>query len=52
MGISIAHFDMVFLKPLDEDMLDDIAKHFKNIITVEEGVINGGFGRLCSNFGR
>ena len=44
MGISIAHYDMVFLKPLDEEMLDDIAKHFKNIITVEEGVINGGFG--------
>lgn len=44
MGISIAHYDMVFLKPLDEDMLDDIAKQFKNIITVEEGVIKGGFG--------
>lgn len=44
MGISIAHYDMVFLKPLDEDMLDDIAKHFKNIITVEEGVVKGGFG--------
>ena len=44
MGISIAHYDMVFLKPLDEDMLDDIAKKFKNIITVEEGVIKGGFG--------
>ena len=44
MGISIAHYDMVFLKPLDEDMLDDIAKQFKNIITVEEGVVKGGFG--------
>ena len=44
MGISIAHYDMVFLKPLDEDMLDDIARHFKNIITVEEGVVKGGFG--------
>ena len=44
MGISIAHYDMVFLKPIDEDMLDDIAKHFKNIITVEEGVVKGGFG--------
>ncbi|MBF6598397.1 MAG: 1-deoxy-D-xylulose-5-phosphate synthase [Fermentimonas sp.] len=44
MGISIAHYDMVFLKPLDEDMLDEIAQQFKNIITVEEGVVKGGFG--------
>ena len=43
-GITIAHYDMVFLKPLDEDMLDEIAKEFKHIITVEEGVLNGGFG--------
>lgn len=43
-GISIAHYDMVFLKPLDEEMLANISQQFNNIITVEEGVVNGGFG--------
>ena len=43
-GISIAHYDMVFLKPLDEDMLDNISQQFNNIITVEEGVVKGGLG--------
>src|SRR5690606_13582697 len=35
LGISIAHYDMVFLKPIDEELLDNIAKKFKHIITVE-----------------
>ena len=43
-GISIAHYDMVFLKPLDEEMLANISQQFSNIITVEEGVVKGGFG--------
>ena len=43
-GISIAHYDMVFLKPLDEEMLANISQQFNNIITVEEGVVKGGFG--------
>ena len=43
-GISIAHYDMVFLKPLDEEMLANISQQFSNIITVEEGVVKGGLG--------
>lgn len=43
-GIDIAHFDMVFLKPLDEEILNKISYKYKHIITVEEGVIKGGFG--------
>ena len=42
--VSIAHYDMRFLKPLDTEMLDSIAKNFTQIITVEDGVLNGGFG--------
>lgn len=41
---SIAHYDMRFLKPLDEDILKEVAHQFTCIITVEDGVRNGGLG--------
>ena len=41
---SIAHYDMRFLKPLDEDILHEVGKRFKRIITVEDGARNGGMG--------
>lgn len=44
LGISVAHYDMVFLKPIDEDLLREVARKFKQIITVEDGVIKGGLG--------
>ena len=47
---SIAHYDIRFLKPLDEMMLHDIAKKFKQIITIEDGVIQGGFGSAVLEF--
>lgn len=43
-GKSIAHYDMRFLKPLDEQILNDVARRFKRIITVEDGSREGGFG--------
>ena len=43
-GISVAHYDLRFLKPLDEDMLHEIGRTFSRIITVEDGVRNGGMG--------
>jgi 1-deoxy-D-xylulose-5-phosphate synthase len=48
--ISIAHYDLRFLKPLDEKMLHEIGKKFKQIITVEDGVIQGGFGSAVLEF--
>jgi 1-deoxy-D-xylulose-5-phosphate synthase len=48
--ISIAHYDLRFLKPLDETMLHEIGKKFKQIITVEDGVIQGGFGSAVLEF--
>ena len=42
--LSIAHYDMRFLKPLDEDLLEEIGKKFSRIVTIEDGVRNGGFG--------
>ena len=41
---SIAHYDMKFVKPLDRDLLKEIFEKFDNIITIEDGVISGGFG--------
>ena len=42
--ISVAHYDMRFLKPLDETILQEVGERFKRIITVEDGVRNGGLG--------
>ena len=41
---TFAHYDMRWLKPLDEELLHTIGKQFSRIITVEDGVINGGLG--------
>ena len=41
---SIAHYDLRFLKPLDEEMLMEIGKRFQCIITIEDGAVTGGMG--------
>ncbi|MCI6617697.1 MAG: 1-deoxy-D-xylulose-5-phosphate synthase [Prevotella sp.] len=41
---TIAHYDMRFLKPMDERLLEEAGQKFQRIITVEDGVRNGGFG--------
>ena len=43
-GISAAHFDMTFVKPLDTAMLRDIARSGMPVLTVEDGTIEGGLG--------
>jgi 1-deoxy-D-xylulose-5-phosphate synthase len=42
--LSVAHYDLRFLKPLDEEMLHEIGRKFKKIVTVEDGVRTGGMG--------
>src|SRR5690554_1000348 len=49
-GISVAHYDMVFLKPIDEELLSEVAKKFKYIITAEDGVKKGGLGSAVLEF--
>ena len=49
-GISIAHYDMRFVKPLDEVLLHEIFSKFKKIITIEDGCIMGGFGSAIIEF--
>jgi 1-deoxy-D-xylulose-5-phosphate synthase len=48
--ISIAHFDFPFVKPLDEILLHTIFSKFDTIITIEDGVITGGFGSAILEF--
>ncbi len=41
---SVAHYDLRFLKPLDEEILHEIGRKFHKVITIEDGVRNGGMG--------
>ncbi|MCQ2200366.1 MAG: 1-deoxy-D-xylulose-5-phosphate synthase [Paludibacteraceae bacterium] len=43
-GMSVACYNMIFLKPIDEDILAEVGAKFKQVITVEDGTRNGGFG--------
>ncbi len=48
--LQIAHYDLRFLKPLDEALLHEIGKRFDRIVTVEEGCRYGGFGSAVLEF--
>ena len=49
-GINVAHYDMRFAKPLDEELLHEVFIRFKKVITVEDGCIQGGFGSAILEF--
>lgn len=49
-GISAAHYDMRYLKPIDEDILHEVGSKYKHIITLENGTIKGGFGSAVLEF--
>jgi 1-deoxy-D-xylulose-5-phosphate synthase len=49
-SISITHWDMRFLAPLDKDALHSVFRKFKKILTVEDGVLKGGFGSAVIEF--
>lgn len=48
--IAIAHYDMRFVKPLDEALLHEIFFRYKKLITIEDGCIQGGFGSAVLEF--
>ncbi|MFT4022558.1 MAG: 1-deoxy-D-xylulose-5-phosphate synthase [Flavihumibacter sp.] len=50
LGIDAGHYDMRFAKPLDEELLHQIARRYTRIITVEDGTIVGGFGSAVLEF--
>lgn len=49
-GYSVAHYDMVFLKPIDEEILKEVGNNFSNVMTIENGVIRGGLGSAVLEF--
>ncbi len=49
-GFEISHYDMRFVKPLDEEVLKTIFKKYNTIITVEDGTLQGGFGSAIAEF--
>ena len=48
--LSVAHYDMRFLKPIDEEILHEVGRNFKKVVTVENGVIAGGLGSAVLEF--
>ena len=49
-GIKPTHFNMRFIKPLDEAIMHQVGKNYKKVITIEDGTIVGGFGSACLEF--
>lgn len=49
-GIQVSHYNMLFIKPLDFELLHKIGKKYTHVITVEDGCIPGGFGSACLEF--
>lgn len=49
-GVNAAHYDMRFLKPLDEELLHEVGQKYQRLITIEDGVRNGGLGSAVLEF--
>lgn len=49
-GVSVAHYDMRFLKPIDTEILHTVANKFKYIVTLEDGVVSGGLGSAVAEY--
>lgn len=43
-GLNVGHYDLRFLKPLDDALLHDICQHYDRLITLEDGAVQGGMG--------
>ena len=49
-GLQVAHYDMRFLKPIDEELLHEVGSQFTKVITLEDGVVSGGLGSAVLEF--
>ena len=49
-GIFVAHYDMIFLKPIDQAILEEVAAKYRHVITVEDGTVVGGLGSHVSQW--
>ena len=50
MGVTVAHYDLRFAKPLDEELLHEVGRLFGKVITVEDGALRGGVGEAVVKF--
>lgn len=49
-GIKVGHYDMIFLKPIDEDILEEVTTRYHSIITIEDGTVVGGLGSAVAEW--
>ena len=49
-GLSVAHYDLRFAKPLDEELLREVGSRFRQVVTVEDGALRGGVGEAVTAF--
>lgn len=49
-GVSVAHYDLRFAKPLDEALLAEVGVKFRHVVTVEDGSLRGGVGEAVTAF--
>ena len=49
-GVEAAHYDLRYVKPLDEVLLDEVGRRFRRVITVEDGCLRGGVGEAVTVF--
>ena len=49
-GINPAHYDMRFVKPLDEELLHEVFNNYQKVVTIEDGTVKGGFGSAVLEF--
>ncbi|MCA6474659.1 MAG: 1-deoxy-D-xylulose-5-phosphate synthase [Chitinophagaceae bacterium] len=49
-GIDPAHYDMRFVKPLDEELLHEVFSNYTKVVTIEDGTVVGGFGSAVLEF--
>ncbi|MDR2692541.1 MAG: 1-deoxy-D-xylulose-5-phosphate synthase [Dysgonamonadaceae bacterium] len=49
-GVDAAHYDMIYLKPIDTELLHEVGKNFRRIVTVENGTVQGGLGTAVMEF--
>lgn len=49
-GLSVAHYDLRFLKPLDEELLHEVGTQFNKVVTIEDGTLKGGMGSAILEF--
>lgn len=49
-GKAVAHYDMIFLKPLDREIMREVGENYSQVLTVEDGTLNGGLGSVVTDW--